>query len=294
MKKKLLENFRELLLQKNRTATIEKKERDLNQFFRWFENRGIAPLEISYTEVLDYINACSARGVTKSTINQYIGTISEFYRFLYREGKRKDNPAENLHIRGEIKRLSGDMLSREELDKLYTDFLSNGLRHKRNRCMLGLLVYQGITTAELMRLQVNDVKLFEGTVYIPSVARSNSRTLKLEALQAIHLQSYLLSVRPALLARYNRPTDKLFFTSSSKGSMFGAVCSLLKQTKLRENKLKRLHQLRSSVIAHWLKMYHIREVQYMAGHRNVSSTERYKTGRLESLQEQLEKIHPLQ
>jgi len=32
----------------------------------------------------------------------------------------------------------------------------------------------------------------------------------------------------------------------------------------------------------------------MAGHRYVSSTERYRGDKLESLQEQLEKLHPIQ
>ena len=37
----------------------------------------------------------------------------------------------------------------------------------------------------------------------------------------------------------------------------------------------------------------VREVQYMAGHKYVSSTERYRTDNLEDLQKELEKYHPL-
>jgi len=52
-------------------------------------------------------------------------------------------------------------------------------------------------------------------------------------------------------------------------------------------------QIRQSVIVHWLKDHNLREVQYMAGHRWVSSTERYQLGNLDNLQSKIEKFHPL-
>ncbi|CAM4113381.1 hypothetical protein SAMN06265348_103289 [Pedobacter westerhofensis] len=52
-------------------------------------------------------------------------------------------------------------------------------------------------------------------------------------------------------------------------------------------------QVRQSVITEWLKEKDLRTVQYMAGHRYVSSTERYKTNDLEDLKDALQKFHPL-
>lgn len=57
--------------------------------------------------------------------------------------------------------------------------------------------------------------------------------------------------------------------------------------------LNSLAQIRASVITSWLKNYNLREVQYMAGHKYVSSIERYRTDNLEDLQKELEKYHPL-
>jgi len=48
----------------------------------------------------------------------------------------------------------------------------------------------------------------------------------------------------------------------------------------------------ASVIINWLKHYNLREVQYMASHRYVSSTERCRTDNLEDLQKELEKYYP--
>jgi len=52
-------------------------------------------------------------------------------------------------------------------------------------------------------------------------------------------------------------------------------------------------QIRQSVITEWLKEKNLRTVQYMAGHRYISSTERYKTSNLEDLKDALNKHHLL-
>ena len=64
-------------------------------------------------------------------------------------------------------------------------------------------------------------------------------------------------------------------------------------TKRINHKVVRPKQVRASVITQWLSEYNIREVQYMAGHRFISSTERYLQDDLENLQEMIENLHPI-
>ncbi len=56
--------------------------------------------------------------------------------------------------------------------------------------------------------------------------------------------------------------------------------------------IKNAKQIRFSVITNWLKTKDLRIVQYMAGHKWISSTERYQTTYLENLQNELKKYHP--
>jgi len=51
-------------------------------------------------------------------------------------------------------------------------------------------------------------------------------------------------------------------------------------------------QVRASVIAGWLKTNNIRQVQYMAGHKSIRSTESYRRQDLTGLTRQLELFHP--
>ncbi|MEL6359273.1 MAG: integrase, partial [Bacteroidota bacterium] len=52
-------------------------------------------------------------------------------------------------------------------------------------------------------------------------------------------------------------------------------------------------QIRASVITKWLRMYNLREVQYLAGHKYISSTEWYLENEMEGLQEEVQQFHPL-
>ena len=51
-------------------------------------------------------------------------------------------------------------------------------------------------------------------------------------------------------------------------------------------------QVCTSVITHWLKQYNLREVQYMEGHRHVSSTEAYLVNHMEDLRADIDEFYP--
>jgi integrase/recombinase XerD len=46
------------------------------------------------------------------------------------------------------------------------------------------------------------------------------------------------------------------------------------------------------VITHWLKNHNLRQVQQMAGHRYISSTEAYLVNQTEDLQADIDQFHP--
>jgi integrase/recombinase XerD len=66
----------------------------------------------------------------------------------------------------------------------------------------------------------------------------------------------------------------------------------VKELKKINNTFINLKQIRTSVIVNWLKQYNLRKVQYLAGHRYISSTERYQQDDLESLHKTINIYHP--
>ena len=68
---------------------------------------------------------------------------------------------------------------------------------------------------------------------------------------------------------------------------------LTKDIKATNPNFINFKQVRTTVITKWLKQYNLREVQQMAGHRYVSSTEAYQINNTEDLQEAIDKFHPI-
>ena len=208
--------------------------------------------------------------------------------------QREENPALELRIKNQMYKVVYDSIKYEDLESLYKSYPAKGIVGKRNKSVIGLMVYQGVNTCELHALELKDLKLEEGKIYIPSTNRSNDRILKLEAHQIVQLQNYLLQIRPVLVMMNEHTSDKLFFTTGGSNRLSNSFTKMMRIIKVINPNIKDLKQIRASVIAHWYKLHNTRQVQYMAGHRYVSSTEKYRTDKLESLQEQLEKIHPIQ
>src|SRR5690606_29093962 len=95
-----------------------------------------------------------------------------------------------------------------------------------------------------------------------------------------------------LIAKYNQiHSDELLIPQNHFNDLVQR--GIIKRLKSINQKAGNINHLRASVIVNWLKQYNIRKVQYLAGHKYISSTESYKQNNLESLQEAVNEFHPL-
>ena len=166
--------------------------------------------------------------------------------------------------------------------------------------MLSLMIYQGLCTDEVNRLTLKDVKLKEGTIFIAGTRKSNERTLELKPHQIMELMEYTLQVRQSLQALTPHKTELYFLPTPAAGkkAITGTDClhtwkRLSQDMRQAQPRFINFKQVRTSVITHWLKQYDLRQVQYMAGHRYVSSTESYLAGQVEDLQADIDQFHPI-
>lgn len=80
------------------------------------------------------------------------------------------------------------------------------------------------------------------------------------------------------------------FPGKKSGDM---ICKIVEAVKSIHPELKDSRHIRANVLMNWLKTNNIRQVQYMAGHKSIRSTESYRGQDLTDLTKQLELFHPL-
>jgi site-specific recombinase XerD len=286
-------NFNQYLQQRNYSLkTIDCYNRLLTPLFDWLKEEQINITEISYADLLAYIKHASASGNSKRYVTMKITVIRHYLNYLVKTKEVKDNIAANLFIKGSSRRLPHDLLSEEELDAIYTNYKGNGVTGKRNKVILGLMVYQGLGTQELAHLEEAHLKLKEGKIYIPGNRRSNSRILELKGHQVLDLQEYTSKTRKLILELSEKETSKLFISAGTSNRFTNVQARLLANLKKYAPQLKNMHQIRSSVMANWVQQYNLREAQYRAGHRYVSSTERYQQSNADELKKDVQSFHP--
>jgi site-specific recombinase XerD len=74
--------------------------------------------------------------------------------------------------------------------------------------------------------------------------------------------------------------------------MHNVILLLVEQLKGLNPQIRNAQHVRASVILHWLKQHNKRQVQYMAGHKHIDSTERYAVQQTKKLTDLLAKHHP--
>jgi site-specific recombinase XerD len=278
-------------------TTIQGVERQAELFIQWCKKQRTTTSEIDYKTTLKYIKYLHAKGNSKKTVNHKLSSLKIYFGYLMQEAYRVDNPLENTVVKGVVRTINHNLLSSDELEDLYYSYPTQNtkdnnhlLSKKRNKMIVGLLVYQGVSTTDLSFLKTEHLHLHKGKLYVPSTSRSNARELELKPWQIMEAIEYINQVRPELQCKYKNNSEDLFISNARFSSVTAGIAQNLKKTNQKFSDVK---QLRASVIVNWLKQYNIRKVQYYAGHRYISSTEKYLQDDLENLHEIVNTLHPI-
>jgi len=287
-----MEEFRAYLVENgNAKSSIKEHVLNVKNFKVWCKNQNMLDIEqLGYSDILGYVN--DLKKLTSQTVNVYLNSLTKYYDYLLEADLRQDNPVRRLRVKTPKIKVMPDLLKDEELNDLFNDFKSktefreqkHRLIHQRNVLILSLIIYQGVDVTTLKRLRITDLDFEKGTIFLPGTKRSNDRELKLKASQIIPFHSYVLQSRLEL----NPIEDELF-----NCHMSNTLSYILQSLKKQNPSIRNINQIRASVISGWLKRTDLRKTQYMAGHRYISSTEKYQQHDIEHLQESLAKFHPL-
>ena len=164
----------------------------VNKFIKWFDREGTSCTKKDVLGYLEHLK--NEHNQQNSTRRNSLIALNHYFTFLGKNGNLSGNPTALLKIRGTNKKMLCHISSNEELvellDNFYHSFIRNFddsripknqqkqsfLSRQRNYVMLGLLVYQGLATNELQKINLSDIDLYKAKVKIKSSKKSNINT----------------------------------------------------------------------------------------------------------------------
>lgn len=297
-----VENFIDFLKgRQHNHSTLATSKRVILIFLKWVTKERMEPEQVTYQDMLGFMKSCNRKGVSQKTVQHYLNTVRHYYDFLIEEKEVEINPVTGIEVKGVKRKVLYHILEPHELHTLYNQYPDKSPQDKRNKVMLGLMVYQGIRTQELGKLTTDNIKLREGQIDILGSRKNNGRLLQLESHQVLDMYDFMLKTRPELLVMKpkrktleRQETDLLFI---GEGGYCYSISNFVTQLMIKVRKINpnvlNAKQIRASVITKWVKTHNLRKAQFLAGHRYISSTETYLQNDMEGLKEEVDKFHPL-
>jgi len=297
----LVEVYLERLQVHNYTAsTIEGRRDALKVFLLWAGERDLTrpatitkPILESYQRHLWRWKKQNGKPLGVSTQRGRLSTLKDFFAYLTKSNHILANPASELEMPRQEKRLPKEALSLNEVKSLLNvpDVMDPlGLR---DRCMLELFYSTGIRRSELTNLEFTDLNQERNTLQVRQGKNHKDRVVPVGSRALNWLIRYLDEVRPRLLLGSHEKA--LFLTSY--GEPFNPdvisrmVSKFIKQAEI--GKAGSCHILRHSCATHMLEGgADIRFIQQLLGHEKLETTAIYTQVSIEQLKAVHSKTHP--
>lgn len=248
--------------------TLRAYRKDLREFLR-FANMN--PEDVELAEVRGFIADQIKSGLNKITVSRRLASIRSFFKFLYREGYKKLNPAK-LVPNPKTPKLLPRFLSVDDTFSLVEKPEGRGLLSARDRAILELLYSSGLRVSELSGLDVEDINTREGLLKVKGKGKKERIVpVGSKALDAV--KSYLVERIPV------KKKDKAMFMNRLGSRLTDRGIRRVVVKYARQIGISgRIgpHALRHTFASHLLQGgADLRVIQELLGHASLSTTQKY-------------------
>jgi integrase/recombinase XerD len=291
------ETFLEMMAVERGAAarTIDSYRRDLGDFAEFLADHVATIEDASVEDIRAYIAGLTTAGLAASTVSRRLSALRQFFRFLYAEGLRSDDPTTTVEG-PRLQRPLPKYLSEGEVGELLkAAHKHKGPEGKRLAALLEVLYATGLRVSELVGLPLSAVTR-DVRFLIVRGKGGKERIVPLSepALEALARYRDLR----AFFIPEGMDSPWLFPSRGKSGHLTDRrFAQLLKELAIKANIRKSRvspHVLRHAFASHLLAHgADLRAVQQMLGHADISTTQIY-THVLESrLKALVENHHPL-
>ncbi|CCQ74642.1 site-specific tyrosine recombinase XerD [Magnetospira sp. QH-2] len=274
--------------------TLESYHRDLGDFGEFLN---APPEKASAEDIRRYLSRMNDLGLAPRTAARRLSALRQFYRFLFAERLRGDDPSSVIDG-PKLGRPLPKYLGEEEVDRLLeTARLRDDRDGLRLIAMMEVLYATGLRVSELVGLPLTALSR-DGRVLVVRGKGDKERLVPISEPARQALSAYMV-VRDQFMPTAGKKARSFLFPSSAKQghltrARFGQLLkSLAMEAGLAPSRVSP-HVLRHSFASHLLAHgADLRSLQRMLGHADISTTQIYTHVLDERLKRLVESAHPL-
>ena len=296
----VLAGFIQHLRVRGYSSALEKQARlVLPRFFGFLQQQRVHDIRnvteehvFAYARTLQQHRTKQGQPLTAYTLRSYLGVLQRLFRLLMKQGVILHDPTLDLDL-PKVSKLPRVVLSEAQARRLMEAASPYTPVGKRNRALLETLYGAGLRRAECAGLQLRDLDLAQGTLFVRLGKGKKDRVVPFAGEAKAALDRYLEEGRPALL---KDTREQALFLANQGGPLSTAAIEAIVRSTARAAGLKPRvspHVLRHTYATHLVRGgADIRHVQALLGHKALSSTAIYTRVFPKDLQDTLAKAHP--
>lgn len=293
-----VEMFLEMLVAERGAAknTLESYQRDLGDFAGFAKAKHADMVQATPDLIRAYLKHLDGYGLAARTQARRLSALRMFFRFLYAERIREDDPTAVIDS-PKVGKALPKYLSEDEVDRLLTTAANySGKDGKRMVALMEVLYATGLRVSELVGLPLRALSR-DGLMLIVQGKGNKERMVPLSEPATDAILAYL-DVRDGFLPKGVKDSPYMFPSRAKQGFLTRArFAQLLKQLAIDtgiEPKRVSPHVLRHSFASHLLAHgADLRALQQMLGHADISTTQIYTHVLDERLKQLVNSAHPL-
>ena len=280
--------------------TINRRDVGLRRFIEWTDERALTqpqditkPILERYQRHLYYYRKPDGKPLTLGTQHSLLAPVKTFFKWLTQENHLLYNPASELMLPKQPKRLPLDILSVDEVESVLAmpdHTTPSGLR---DRAILETLYSTGLRRMELPALKIHDIDLHRAIVVVREGKGRRDRVIPIGERALAWVEKYVTESRPKLLLHQHE--EALFLNDYGeplpRDMLARKVKHYMKQAGVK--KTGSCHLFRHAMATHMLDNgADTRFIQAMLGHADLATTQIYTHVSIEKLREIHAATHP--
>lgn len=259
----------------------------LNEFLQWLEQQGLLDItSIATHQIQSFYNYISNRPskkdngiLNKKTTHRHMQTIRDFFEMLLQENQVKINPTATLKFTYPSTSEERNTATQEEIKQLYE--VCNTAQEK---AILSLAYGCGLRVAEIVKCNIEDIKLREKIIIVPQGKGNKRRVVPLSNGVVKDLSNYYFNERENLTTGRDYNENETAFMLHSRGGRMQEdtynkyLKRIIERTKNEALKEKQItiHCLRHSIATHLLEQgIPVEQVRLFLGHSQLETTQIY-------------------